>query len=183
MTDAFNLDAILGENKPKPLTYKGTVFHLPGELPADVLTPFLTDDIGLIDLVTDALAEAPDDLKNATDGLGDIVMKAVKKRPALPRGLVLAVKDSFERLLNSESDGQYAAFTALHPTVPAYSVIAAGVLNEYGMSLLDFFFSVESSETESDGEPSKQTSNASTESTPEGSADAQETPDSSASGG
>lgn len=155
--NAFDLDAILGELTDKPLTYKGRTFTLPGEFPAVCLAPFLADDLGLVDLVTETLAEAGDDA--AWD---DLVVAALKKAPTLPKGLLAAAGEAFNTLLGDE---QATEFHQLRPSVQAYAAIARGVITEYGVGLTDFFGSDESSAN--DGEHSKPTSSTTTTSTPE----------------
>ncbi len=56
----MNIDALLGEHDDRVLTYKGTDFPMPSEIPGECLAPFLTDDLGLIDLATDALKQDND---------------------------------------------------------------------------------------------------------------------------
>lgn len=153
----FDLDAALGELADKPLRYQGQEFTLPAELPAACLSPFLADDLGLIDLIADALEDENDD----TDVL-DLVFAALKKRPALPKQLLDAAATSLRTLMGDE---QYAAFQGLRPSVNAYLLVARGILTEYGVGLGDFFGSAESSET--GGENSKGTSSDTTESTSE----------------
>lgn len=145
---AFDLDAILGELTDKPLTYKGRTFTLPGEFPADCLTPFLTDDLGLVDLLIEVMQEAAD-----TDEWDDLLVAALKKAPTMPKGLLAAAGDAFRTLLG---DTQHAEFVALRPSVQAYLLLARGVITDYGLGLTDFFGSAGSSET--DAEPSKPTS-------------------------
>lgn len=159
----FDLDAVIGEIHTKPLKYQGKEFQLPGELPGAVVAPFLDDDLGLIDLVTQALAEA-DDKADVTD----VLFEVLKRQPSLPKGLLNAANDALKALLGEDYDD----FQALRPSVTAYLLIAKGVVTEYGVGLADFFASDEPSE--SDGETSKETSNSTTESTPEASGDSQE---------
>ena len=158
---AFDLDAAIGELAPKPLTYKGHTFTLPAELPAAVLVPFLDEKAGLIELVTEVIADAGDD-----DGLADMLEAVLAKRKALPRQLLDAAGAAFQALLGDD----YDAFQALRPSVTAYVLIARAVVTEYGMGLADFFGSDESSGD--DGEPSKVTSpSTTTDSTPDSSGD------------
>lgn len=159
----IDLDVILGEFEPKSLKYRGTTYELPAELPGDVIAPFLDDDLGLVELVSEALADADD-----TAQVTDVLFGILKKRPRLPLALVEAARVAFERLLGTE---QYESFMSHRPSINAYLAIGRGITDEYGVSLADFFGSDESSE--GDGEPSKGTSNSTTTSTPEVSGDAQ----------
>lgn len=172
-TSGFNLDAILGELEDKPLTYKGREFTLPAEFPAACLTPFLADDLGLIELIAEVLTDAGDD-----DDWTDVLASTLKKRATLPTQLIDAARDSFEALLDAEHEGQFAQFQALRPSITAYVLILRGIVSDYGVELTDFFGSDDSSE--SDGEPSKQTSPTTTQeaekATSEASSDAPETP-------
>lgn len=162
----FDLDAILNELEDRALIYRGNTFVLPGELPADVVSPFLAADSGLIELLTDVIAES-----SADADWDDMLLLALKKSPTLPRSLLEAAGTAFCNLLGHE---QHTAFTALKPSVAAYMAIARGVFTEYGASLTDFFGSAGSSGT--DGDTSNQTSSTTTESTPETSGDPEPTP-------
>lgn len=165
----INLDALLGESVTRPLTYKGETFDLPGELPGATVAPFLNPDLGLIDIISDLFSES-----DTFDSLVDAAFGSLKKRPTLPLDLLAAAKDALDDLLGEE---QAEAFYALSPSVPAYFVLAQHLVTEYGTSLADFFGLGELSE--STGESSKEISNTTTASTPEGSGDAPETPASS----
>lgn len=175
MTNGFDLDAVLGESTDKPLTYKGKTYTLPAELPADCLGPFLSDELGLIALITDwlnedsATVDAGGKAKPQTvESLSDMVFDVLRKRPNLPSGLLNAARESFVLLIGAD---QYAEFVAQRPSLAAYFAIARGVVTEYGVGLADFFGSPESSDTA--GDDSKPTSpTTTTDSTPEVSGDA-----------
>lgn len=162
---AFDLDAAIGELADKPLTYKGKTFTLPAELPGGVLTPFLADDLGLIDLVVETLTHADDkDAEGNTKSVWDLLEEALRKQPKLPAGLIDAGRDALAALFGAE---QWAEFQTLRPSVTAYTLILRGIATEYGMGLADFFGSDESSDTA--GDDSKETSTSTTDSTPEAS--------------
>lgn len=165
----IDLDALLGESKPRPLTYKQQTFELPGELPAEAVAPFLDEDLGLLDLIADVVTS--DDSADLDDAI-ELVFAALKARPTLPKGLLHAASEALRGLL----DDQYDEFVALKPSVPAYLLLAKEITSEYAVSLADFFGLGESSET--DTETSSPTSSSTTDSTPEASGDDQETPDS-----
>lgn len=168
MTDALNIDALLGEQADRPLTYKSKTFNLPGELPGTALAPFLAPDLGLIELLQDALGDADEDAN-----VIELVLDVLKKQPRLPLDVLDAGKTALRELLG---DAGYDEFMALKPSVPALFLIARSVVTEYGMSLMDFFGSDESSEADAGGEPSKPTSSDTTDSTPEASGAAPDTP-------
>lgn len=162
MTDGLNIDALLGEQEDKTLTYKGQAFTLPAELPAATLAPFLSPKLGLIPLLQEALKDADDDAN-----VIELVLNVIGDKQELPMALLAAGKDALRDLLG---DDQYAAFMALKPSIPALALIARGLVTEYGMSLMAFFGSDGSSQSNSDGTDSKQTSPTTTQdSTPEGS--------------
>lgn len=170
----INLDAILNEGEPKPLTYKGVEFTLPGELPADVLAPFLAEDLGLIELIGEVLVDSQGEkkvqinpenglpLEDDDDGFWDSLVKVLSTRQTLPRELINAIKTAFTELLDIEQEGQAAAFFALRPSVRAYPALIGALAEEYGFGLTDFFGSVVPSQGPADGEESKPTSSAST---------------------
>lgn len=154
----INLDAILGESAPRPLTYKTREFELPGELPASVLGGFIDPKVGLVDLITEVFKE-----DDTFDSLVEAAFEFLKKRPSLPSDLIAAAKTAMDELLGEQAE----EFYALKPSVPAYFELAKGLFREYGMDLGDFFESAES--LESDGESSKPTSSITTGVTPEAS--------------
>lgn len=184
---AFDLDAILGELEPKPLTYRKQSFTLPAELPGAVIAPFLADDLGLIDLISEVVAAmGDDDKKKSEDGdededgksFTDMVFDVLKKAPTLPKGLIDAATQAFRDLLDAEDEGQFDRFQALKPSVNAYLLIARGLFDEYGVGLTDFFGSDEPSEnTDEDSKPTSPTTTQEAEKqTSEVSSDAPETP-------
>jgi hypothetical protein len=174
----INLDAILGENDPRPLVYKGQEFLLPGELPASVLAPFLTPELGLVEIIAEVLKDADEDA-----GVGDLVdglFKTLSERPRLPLELIDAAKAALVLLLDCEAPdaGRSEAFFALNPSVNAYLQLGRALITDYGFGLADFFGSSDSSDEkeETGGDASPSTSSVSTDSTPEASGDVPETP-------
>jgi hypothetical protein len=177
MSTGIDLDALIGELEPHPLTYKGTTFDLPAELPGAALSPFLADELGLINLITEVMeaadAEAPtidpETGLPVEEGIFDMVIRVLRARPALPKELLVACKASLSALLDDRAE----EFFDLNPSVNAYFLIATHVGGLYGFDLSDFFGSPASSPAETDGgESSKATSSESTDSTPEASGDA-----------
>jgi hypothetical protein len=163
---------------PKEIRLGGETFILPPELPGDVLAPFLAADLGLVDLLADAIANSDD-----KDEIGDMVFELLGKNPSLPSSLVTAGSDALKALIGAD---RYPVFLEKRPTVPEYLLIAQGLFTEYGMSLGDFFGSSSSSETPDEQTDSKQTLPDGTPAptpTSEASGAAPETPDSSASAG
>lgn len=161
-----------------PLRIGGEAFDLPVELPGDVLAPFLAPNLGLVELLADAIANSDDE---EGDDIGEMVFDALAKNPTLPTGLVEAAKQALKALIGED---RYPAFIAARPTVPEYLLIARELFAEYGMSLGDFFVSPSSSADEETN--SKQTSpepTAAPTETSVASGDAPVTPDSSASAG
>jgi hypothetical protein len=145
----IDLDARRAEANavPKSFTLGGQVFDLPSELPGDVLAPFLSDDLGLVDLIGEAMSG------NDQAGVSDMLFDALAKRPTLPAGLLAAAKTAFETLIGVD---RFPAFMAARPSVPDYVFLVRGLLAEYGLSLGDFFGSGSSSGNEETN--SKQTS-------------------------
>lgn len=176
MTD-FDLDAILGEDKPKTLQLKGVTYTLPGELPGSALSPFLREDLGLAEIIADLIkvAEAEDDAaKDENSPAGDesdeswmsTLIDKLIERPNLPLQLVGAARDALAELLEAGEEGQADRFFAQRPSVNAYAALAARIPVKYGMDIADFFFS--SASSAGDGEQSKPTSPGATPgSTPE----------------
>lgn len=176
----IDLDARSGEAAATPKEFRlgGETFTLPPELPGDVIAPFLAPDLGLVELLADAIVNSDDDAD-----LGELVLSQVAKRPALPTGLLSAASEALKVLIGEE---QYPTFVAKRPTVPQYMALARGLFSEYGMSLGDFFGSPSSSETGDEQTPSKQTSPSDAPAptpTSEASGETPATPDSSASAG
>lgn len=160
---------------PKEIRLGGQTFNLPAELPGDVIGPFLSPDLGLVEVIADAIGSADDEA-----GISDMLFAALGKHPALPTGVVTAAKEALVALLGD----QHADFLAKRPSVPEYLLIAKGLFEEYGLTLNDFFGSPSSSDDEETN--SKQTSPSDApESTPTSatSGDAPATPDSSDSAG
>ena len=85
------------------------------------------------------MAEA---LKEADDNADwpELVIAVLKKAPKMPLELVHAAGDALRLLMDAETEGQHADFLALNPSVPAYLLIARGVvtgeLRELRISLL-----------------------------------------------
>lgn len=173
----IDLDASARESKhPEgiPLKYKGFETTLPSELPADVLNPFLSDDLGLVELIADA-AKRDDGNKDFTD----LIVDTLIEHPRLPIALVNAAKDALRLLLDGEDaleegrDQKYREFRAQRPSINAYLALTRELMNEYGVGLSDFFELGGSSD--SDGGSSKETSpSQDQESTPEASGNDQE---------
>lgn len=163
----INLDQIIAESQRAslPLTLAGTTYELPGEFPLDVLAPFLAENLDLSAVMADVMRAVNTPAEGAT--FLDVAVDTLIGHPALPLDLVKAAGDALERLLGAEA---YAAFWALRPTVPVVRVLAKELTAHYGVTLLDFSDSDESSP--STGGPSTPTSNASTDATPETSGDA-----------
>lgn len=148
-----------------PLTYQGQLFVLPAELPADVIDPWLSDDLDLAGLVKKVLA---DDAGNDSDGALDIVLSVLEARPQVLSQVIGAVKESLALLFGADD---YARFVATRPSLPAYGRLIRGLLTLYGVSLGEAFASPSSST--SAGLTQKQTSSTSTTSTPDTSGDVQ----------
>jgi hypothetical protein len=155
MTTTIDIDALLGEAQDRPLTYRGTTFNLPGELPAEALAPFLTDEFSLLELIAEVVGSLTDE-----DEWVEVAFNTLKSRPTIPKDLLTAAAEALRVLLGE----QYDAFVALKPSVPAYLLIAQHITQAYSVSLADFFGLGESSE--SDGETSSPTSSAGTDWTP-----------------
>lgn len=176
----IDLDASARESKhPEgiPLRYKQFETTLPPELPADVLSPFLSDDLGLVELIADVARREDRGEKEWTD----LVVDTLIEKPRLPIQFVEASRDALRLLLDGEDaldeggDENYRSFRAQRPSINAYFALARELGNAYGVGLTDFFGSGDSSD--SDGESSKETSPASTtDSTPEESGGDQESP-------
>jgi len=171
-TSGINLDQIIAESQRAalPLTIAGVVYDLPGELPLDVLAPLLADNLNLSAVLADVMRQV-NAAGTSTVTVTDLIVDTLLDHPALPLNLVKALGEVLERLLGSEA---YAAFWALRPTAVLIGALARQLATHYGVTLLDFFGSDGSSE--SDGEQSKPTSPGSTDSTPAASGGAPVTP-------
>lgn len=175
----IDIDAILGEQEPKTLTYKGQDYTLPAELPAVSLAPFFARDLGLTDIVADVITANEGD-----EDWIDTLLGVLRKRPTLPLELVGAAKSAFSDLLDDgytepaeDEEGTVrpsAEFFATRPSVNAYFAIARVLMSEYAVSLRDFFGSPTS--LPAGGETSSSTSEPTSDSTPEASGDAPESP-------
>ena len=170
----LNLDAIIGELEPRPLTYKQVTIDLPGELPTACLAPFLKPELGLIPLVASIFED--DDSETEGESWIETILAHLKAMPTLPLDVIAAAKESLDALLGENKD----AFYALNPSLNAYWALASNLGQLYGLDYFAFFTSDESSLTA--GESSKETSSESTGSTPETSSEPPETPASSGSG-
>lgn len=146
-----------------PVVKGGQTFTLPAELPVEVFDPFLSENLGLVDILKDALSEKADD-----KGLGELVIDTLLARPSLPADLLQAIKDAFAVLF----DEQYPAFVATRPSVQDYVRLTRGLVQAYGVSLGEATASPGSSE--SAGATPKPTSTSTTDSTPEASGDTPE---------
>ncbi len=170
----IDLDALLGELTPHPLTYRQQTFLLPAELPGAALAPFLSTELALIDLITDVMdadkntTTDPETGLQVEESLTDLVIRVLKSRPSLPVELLDAAKAALAELLGDNAD----AFFALKPSINAYWLIATQITGLYGFGVADFFESPASSPAETDGgESLKATSSESTASTPAASGD------------
>lgn len=169
---SLDLDAARREEEiPEGIevTQKGESFVLPAELPMDVFDPFFTDEFDLPGLFARVMQTSDDDSTFA------ILTKLLFDRPDLPRQSIAAVRESLRILFGDE---QWEKFQATRPSMKDIVRLAKGLFRLYGTDLGEAFASADSSG--SDGSTSKETSNASTESTPAASGDdAEPTPDSS----
>lgn len=154
--DAAKREAVFPDGIP--VRFGGQDFLLPAELPVDVFDPLLSEDLDLVGVVKQVLAERPED---GGDDIGSVVLDVLLTRPGLPRQTLQAVKQVFAALFGDE---QYACFAALRPSVQDYVRLARGLLTAYGVGLGEALGSPDSSE--SGGETSSQISDASTDSTP-----------------
>jgi hypothetical protein len=171
-TPTIDLDAAKREAAhPEGITIRlgGEDFTLPSELPVDVFDPLLDENLDLVGLIREVLADKDSDLT-------DDVLRIIGERPSLPKQLIGAVKDCFALLFGAE---QYAAFTAKRPSIQDYLRLAKALPSLYGVSLGEAFASPAS--PESDGATQKPTSEPTAGSTPETSGD-EVTPASSDSG-
>lgn len=128
-------------------TRAGTDLTVPAELPADVLDPFLSDDLDLMGLLGNALAARTGNSGNSE------WLDSILTRQALPKQAVAAIKDALRLLFGEES---YAAFVADRPSVQDYIRLVRGLADFYGVGLGEAFASLVSSA--SDGETPNQTS-------------------------
>lgn len=166
-----------------PVRFGGEEFLLPGELPADLLDPLLSEELDLVGVISKvfddraakreaekakAAAEAPElppgvpeDLKakaeaadeDDDESLGEIIVDVLLARPALPAQVLQAIKDVFAALFGPE---QYPKFVEQRPSINDYLRLARGLTALYGVSLGEAFGSPASSA--SGGETSSQTS-------------------------
>lgn len=168
----IDLDAILGELSPHPLTYKTREFTLPAELPGAALAPFLSEELGLIDLVADVMDTErnfsidPETGAKIEEGITDVALRVLRNRTSLPLELLAAAKASLTALLDADKP-QSEEFFALSPSINAYWALAQRITGLYAFGFADFFGSPDSSPAGTGGgEPSKATSSESTDSTP-----------------
>ncbi|WP_404949138.1 hypothetical protein HFP70_35740 [Streptomyces sp. ARC14] len=148
----------------------GEQFLFPAEIPADCLDPLFSPELDLMGVLADIV--------NAEDGsttTGELV-EVIFRRPKLPAAFYGALKDIYKGLLGEEG---FTEFTEVRPSIGDYVRLTKALASVYGVDLGKLFKSDDSSE--SGGEMSKQTSLATTSSTPAESGSAQDNPASSAS--
>lgn len=166
-TNTLDLDAARRESQriAPTIVLGGQSFVLPLELPADVIDPLLSDELDLVGLVKQVLADKPTSTNDVNEFL-DLLFA----RPALPRQLIAAVKDSLALLFGADA---YAAFLSQRPSFSDYVRIVKALPGFYGVGLGEAFASPGSSE--SDGATSKETSESTADSTPAASGGTPET--------
>lgn len=144
-----------------PVRLGGVEFTLPAELPAEILDPIV--DLDLPKLLKDVMESLPEDTEDADEGrtMGEVVLDVLTNNPSLPRDIYDAIKGAFAALFGPE---QYPEFEKQRPSINDYARLAQALMPLYGVGLGEALGSPDSSE--SGGETSKQTSPATTESTP-----------------
>lgn len=142
------------------ITLGGERFPIPPELPVDVLTPLKALDLNL-----GLLMSAGDDRARE-----ELLRSMVIARPYLVAEGVEAVAECLARLIGQVPDTEggrspWDRFVAHRPSPHDYLRLGKGLLAVYGLTLGELLGSFATSET--GGETSSTTSNASTGSTPE----------------
>ena len=145
-----------------PVTYGGTVFTLPAELPAEALDPLLGLDVDMASIMAAAAkVQATASEAEARAAGGGVLIDALLANPNLPLDVVKAIKASLAVLFGPE---QWEAFLAKKPSIPVYAGLVKGLWRAYGVSLGEAFASPASSAAA--GETLNSTSSAPTDSTP-----------------
>lgn len=135
------------------IPYRGEVFILPAELPLDVITPLLDEDLDLAGIVKQVLAARGDGI--------DTIFDVLLSRPDLPKSALKAFHGVWEALFGAED---YQRFLAKKPGHKTYATLFRLLVKEYAVNLGEASASLVSSE--SDAPTSKPTSSGTTDSTP-----------------
>lgn len=164
-SSSYAIDAVAARREAKrpaniPVHYtKDLDLYFPAELPLDALDPILSDELDLFGLIGDIL-------ESSTGEAGELdvtdVIKAIFRRPRLPRRFIDAIRQTYALLLDED---QYKAFLATRPGVGDYTFLTTSLAKVYGVELGKLLGLGGSSEN--GGATSSPTSPASTESTPE----------------
>ncbi|MGW0033084.1 hypothetical protein ACWDXD_25115 [Streptomyces sp. NPDC003314] len=176
-SSSYVIDAVAARreaNRPANLPVHWTEdldLYFPAELPLDALDPLLSDDLDLFGLIGEIVQAAAGDAGelNVTD-----VVKAVFRRPRLPKKFLEAVRETYALLLDED---QYKAFLATRPGIGDYVFLTTALAKAYGVNLGKLWAQAASSKN--GGETSSPTSPATTASTPEVSGFVPDNPDSS----
>lgn len=106
------------------VTFGKQLYHLPAELPLDVLQPLVDDEeFDLVGLLRRVLAS-----ESLSDGLVD----ALAEDPALATSTIGLIRRVFEALFGVE---QFAQFLAGRPSISDYLRLVGGLSRAYGVSL------------------------------------------------
>ncbi|MER6616264.1 hypothetical protein [Streptomyces xantholiticus] len=147
-------------------------FRFPAELPADALTPLLSEELDLMGLLGDLV-------RSQSGGSTWEVIDLVLRRRDLPRQFDQAVKDTYKTLLGEEA---FERFLSISPSIGDYVRLTKALAKLYGVELGKLFGLGDSSKNA--GEMSSPTSaDSTTDSTPAEPGAAPAIPDSSASAG
>lgn len=128
-----------------------TNFVLPAELPIQVVDPFLADELDLVGVVRDFMADT-----GADDEFLDVILEHEK----LPKAFVNAVHDCLRILFG---DDQYEQFIAARPSLQDLVRLVRALIPLYGVGLGELFSSATSS---GDGGATSSQTSPESESTP-----------------
>lgn len=165
-TPALDLDAQRAERRATtgesvPLTFGGTTYRLPPELPLEVFAPFEEVDMDIALLVRASLDAFVSAKKGEEDGSAALVLiDILAANPDLPKEMLEAIRAAARALLGDEC---YMALIAWKPSVQDTVVLAKGLASTYAVSLGEASASSDSSEDA--GQTSSPTSSGSTGST------------------
>lgn len=163
---AFDLDAAAKSRAAKRegadqgwqlITYKGTQFALPGELPMTILDRLLDPDLELGALIAGAINAARSGEQDAMKPITDMLVM----RPDLPRSVLAAIYRVIQDIFGQQ---QWEAFRALQPSLNDVVTLSGHLFRSYGVGLGEAFGSSPSAGT--DGATSKPISNVTTDLTP-----------------
>lgn len=161
--NVLDLDAAKRERNHPDIVVRfgGNDLTVPGELPADVFDPFLSDEFDLVAIIKVVLDDDSDD---SNDAWVAKINRLLDANPKIATQVLAALKDAYSLLLGADN---YKLFVSSKPSLQDYVALTVGLLRMYGTSLGEAFASPDSSGDA--GQTPSPTSSGSTNSTPEAS--------------